>query len=540
ANQQSYLRQLTDLSRAPEGQQKYLRQITKNDLPSPLPSPLVSIQNYCRKSTAMKKMQEALTHKGFTSAHRITERAQDLFEQIMRSVTADYMYTLLLRASILDLLTFFIDQQKICFTQSARCQLDFKDCAWGKALPQDTDFRVVLPPKEELTQTVSPETSMLLQETFKMCDPGMIFTGSTPVEDGKTDTPLLDITAHETQERCTSSNVVPFEYLDEQYALKRKVNGEDLDTTIWQRFVDKIKDNLALYILTDDLETLDTYLHQLDDRQKALVTDSFSKIQDFNENHASCPDITKAIMHKVLKEAVLCKILFDHYKAKDEEKHNTFNERLVEIAPYQTFINLKRYVSVVNPDTAPIRSCCTFFDHSPQHSANGASQTPLERPLSLMRKAHYQMSTQPAALLQLYGDYLDQAYKTRSNVTSEDAVTPDIKNAVLLPLTPQEEALAYVYQNLLELIVPESTQGPLFAKGTPMQNIAYARNPKTQDRIIGIADDLLLKLHNHKKQGGCYTKGPSTKYTACIERTEKHPCIHDSILSQPQSGPKSI
>ena len=455
----------------------------------------------------------------------------------MRSVAADYMYALCFRASILDLLTFFIEQQKVCFTQSARCQLDFKKCSWEKALPKDGGFGVVLPPEDEINNKPSPDTNMLLQEAFKLCDPYIIFTESLPVEASTTDAPFLDTTAHETQGHLSSSNIVPFNYLDQEYALNRKVEGKDLDTIIWQRFTEEIKDGLSSI---DALDKLDECLHQMDDQQKALITDSLSKIQDFNENDAFCPGITQTVMHKILKDAVLCKILFDRYKAKDKERDTTLDKLLVRVAPCQTFINLKHYVSAVHPDKPPIRAYCTFFDHSPKHIVNGASQAPLEKPLSLMRKAHYQMSTQPAALLQLYGECLDKEYKISHSVIAELISTQEIQKIVLVPLTPQEETLAYLYQNILELIVAESTKEPLFTKGLPKQNIDYAKNPKTQAHIMDIADEMLIAFHDRKEQLSLHTNKLHKQHAACVTRSEKHPCVHDSIFSQPKSGPKSI
>lgn len=536
-NQQNYLRRLTDLSRAPETQQKYLRQIAKSYLPNEAQRPLGPIQNYCRKERAMKSMQEALKQKGFSAAHTIAKKTQYLFEQLMRSVAADYMYTLCFRASILDLLTFFIEQQKVCFTQSTRCQLDFKQCSWEKALPKDGGFGVVLPPEDEINNKPSPDTNMLLQEAFKLCDPCILFTESPLVEANTTDTPLLDTTAHETQGPLSSSNIVPFDYLDQEYALNRKIEGKDLDTTIWQRFTEEIKKDLSSI---DALDKLDECLHQMDDQQKALVTDSLSKIQDFNESDAFRPDITQTIMHKILKDAVLCKILFDSCKVKDKGKDTTLDKLLLEVAPYQDFINLKRYVSHVHPDKAPIRAYCTFFDHSPKHIANGTSQTPLGKPLSLMRKAHYQMSTQPAALLQLYGECLDKEYKISHSVITALPSTQEIQQIILVPLTPQEETLAYLYQNILELIVAESTKEPLFTKGPPKQNIDYAKNPKTQAHIMDIADEMLIAFHDRKEQLFLNTNKLPKQHTACVKRSEQHPCVHDSIFSQPKSGPKSI
>lgn len=537
ANQQSYLRQLTDLSRAPETQQKYLRQIAKSYLPNEAQRPLGPIQNYCRKERAMKSMQEELIQKGFSAAHTIAKKTRNLFEQLMRSVAADYMYALCFRASILDLLTFFIEQQKVCFTQSAKCQLNFQKCPWEKALPKDGGFGVVLPPEDEMNKKPSPDTNMLLQEAFKLCDPCIIFTESLPVEASTTDAPLLDTTAHETQGHLSSSNIVPFDYLDQEYALNRTVEGEDLDTTIWQRFTAEIKENFSS---RDALDKLDACLHQMNDRHKALVTDSLLKIQDFNENDAFCPDINKDIMHKILKDAVLCKILFDRYKANDKEKDTTLDKLLLEVAPYQTFVNLKRYISHVHPDKAPISAYCTVFDHSPKHVVNGASQTPLEKPLSLMRKAHYQMSTQPAALLQLYGEFLDKEYKTSHSVIAGLTSTQEIQQIILVPLTPQEEILAYLYQNILELIFAESTKEPLFTKGHPKQNIDYAKNPKTQAHIMDIADEMLIAFYDRKEQLSLHTNKLPEQHAACVTRSEKHPCVHDSIFSHPKSGPKSI
>ena len=78
-NQQNYLRHLTDLSSAPETQQKYLRQIAKSYLPNEAQRPLGPIQNYCRKERAMKSMQEELKQKGFAKAQTIAKKDTESF-----------------------------------------------------------------------------------------------------------------------------------------------------------------------------------------------------------------------------------------------------------------------------------------------------------------------------------------------------------------------------------------------------------------------------------------------------------------------------